>query len=272
VPEYSAHLQQTLSHFATEPPAFLHKILPWPEGESAQTAFADNPDLAAASHWLTGSLPRIGSWALGQLLLVLSGFGLLAGLALVPVYTFYFLLEQRQISGQWTRYIPMPDPALREEIVFILDSVRRYLVAYFRGQVLVALCDAVLYTVGFYSVGLNYALLIGFAALFLTMIPFLGAMVVVITALALALAQYLDWQHPALVLGVFALVQTLEGVFISPKIIGDRVGLHPLVIIVAVMTGTTLLGGLLGGILAIPLAAALRVILGRYLWRQGAGA
>lgn len=266
-PEYSDHLQASLSRFAADPPAFLHQILPWPDGESAQTALANNPDVAAATHWLTGSLPRIGSWILGQLLVVLSGFGLLAGLALVPVYTFYFLLEQRHITGQWTRYIPMPDPALHAEIVFILDAVRRYLVAYFRGQVLVALCDALLYTIGFACVGLNYSLLIGFAAVFLTMIPFLGALVVVITALALALAQYLDWQHPALVLAIFALVQTLEGVFISPKIIGDRVGLHPLVIIIAVMTGTTLFGGLLGGLLAIPLAAALRVILGRYLWQ-----
>jgi predicted PurR-regulated permease PerM len=63
-------------------------------------------------------------------------------------------------------------------------------------------------------------------------------------------------------------VQTLESLVISPKIIGNRVGLHPVVIIIAVMTGTTLLGGLLGGILAIPLAAALRVILLRYVWKE----
>jgi len=67
-------------------------------------------------------------------------------------------------------------------------------------------------------------------------------------------------------------VQVLEGLVISPKIMGDRVGLHPLVIIIAVMTGTTLLGGILGGVLAIPLAAALRVILARYVWTQPARA
>ena len=63
-------------------------------------------------------------------------------------------------------------------------------------------------------------------------------------------------------------VQTLEGLVISPKIIGDRVGLHPLTIIIAVMVGTTLLGGLLGGILAIPLTAALRVVMFRYVWKK----
>jgi len=93
-------------------------------------------------------------------------------------------------------------------------------------------------------------------------------MTICITALLLAFVQYGDWLHPVLVLGVFAVVQTLESLVISPKIMGNRVGLHPLIIIVAVMTGTTLLGGLLGGILAIPLAAALRVILARYVWKK----
>jgi predicted PurR-regulated permease PerM len=134
--------------------------------------------------------------------------------------------------------------------------------------VLVAVCDAMLYTAGFLVVGVNYAFLLGFAALGLTMIPFLGAIVICLTALLLTFVQYGDWQHPALVLGVFAVVQSLEGLVISPKIMGNRVGLHPLVIIIAVMTGTTLLGGLLGGLLAIPFAAALRVILSRYLWQK----
>jgi predicted PurR-regulated permease PerM len=77
-----------------------------------------------------------------------------------------------------------------------------------------------------------------------------------------------DWQHPLMVLGVFAVVQGIEGYVLQPKILGDRVGLHPMAIIVAIMIGTTLLGGILGGILAIPLAAALRVIMFRYVWKK----
>jgi predicted PurR-regulated permease PerM len=71
-----------------------------------------------------------------------------------------------------------------------------------------------------------------------------------------------------MVLGIFSLVQALEGFVISPKIMGDRVGLHPLTIIIAVMVGTTLMGGILGGILAIPLTAALRVLMFRYIWKK----
>lgn len=130
-----------------------------------------------------------------------------------------------------------------------------------------ALCDGVLLTVGFLMLGLNYAVLLGFVAGLLSIVPYLGIMLSLIPALALAAIQFGDWWHPTLVLVIFGLVQTLEGLVISPKIIGNRVGLHPLTIIIAVMVGSTLLGGLLGGVLAIPLTAALRVIMFRYVWR-----
>jgi predicted PurR-regulated permease PerM len=100
------------------------------------------------------------------------------------------------------------------------------------------------------------------------MIPFLGAITTCATALVIALVQFGDWVHPGLVLVVFGIVQTLEGLVIQPRIIGDRVGLHPMTIIVALMVGTTLLGGILGGILAIPLTAALRALMFRYVWRR----
>jgi predicted PurR-regulated permease PerM len=135
---------------------------------------------------------------------------------------------------------------------------------------LVAICDGILYAIGFLIIGLPYAVLIGAVAIFLTLIPFLGAIVTCIAALLIALVNFGDWLHPLLVLVVFAVVQTLEGLVISPKIMGDRVGLHPVTIIIAVMVGTTLLGGLIGGILAIPLTAALRVVMFRYIWKRPA--
>ena len=152
----------------------------------------------------------------------------------------------------------------------MLRSINGYLIVFFRGQVLVAMCDGALYAIGFLLIGLPYAVLLGVMATVLTMIPFLGAIATCVAALLLALVQYGDWKHPLLVLGVFGVVQTLEGLIISPKILGDRVGLHPLTIIIAVMVGTTLLGGILGGILAIPLTAALRVVMFRYVWKADA--
>jgi len=134
----------------------------------------------------------------------------------------------------------------------------------------VAICDGILYGIGFLIIGLPYAVLIGVAAIFLTIIPFLGAIIVFLTALVISFAQSGGWQQPLSVLVVFGIVQTLEGLVISPKIMVNRVGLHPVTIIIAVMVGTTLLGGLLGGILAIPLTAVLRVVMARYVWKREA--
>ena len=134
-----------------------------------------------------------------------------------------------------------------------------------------AICDGVLYTIGFILIGLPYALLVGVMATCLTIIPFLGAITTCVSALVIAVVAFGDWQHPAMVLAVFAAVQGLEGLVIQPKIMGDRVGLHPVTIIIALMVGTTLLGGILGGILAIPLAAVLRVLMARYIWRKPVG-
>lgn len=224
--------------------------------------------------WITKALPtlpRVGKWFLDQMSKVASWAGLLIGLSLVPVYSFYFLLEKRGIERNWTDYLPIHESRTKDELVFVLSSINNYLIVFFRGQVLVALCDGVLYTIGFLIVGLPYAFLIGLAAGLLSIVPFLGFVISLVPALILSVVQFGDWLHPVLTLLVFGVVQSVEGLFISPKIMGDRVGLHPLTIIIAVMAGTTLMGGILGGILAIPLTAALRVLMFRYVWKKRSG-
>lgn len=228
-----------------------------------------NPEaVRSATVWVGQSLPAVGSWLFGQVSRVGAWFAVLAGLALVPVYAFYFLLEKRGIERGWADYLPLRDSRLKEEIVFCLQAINDYLIVFFRSQVLVALCDGVLYTIGFLVIGLPYAFLLGVMATFLTIIPFVGAIATTAAALVIALAAGGSWHLPVGVLVVVGVVQAIEGLVISPKIMGDRVGLHPLAIIVAVMVGTSLFGGILGGILAIPVTAALRVIMFRYVWRK----
>jgi predicted PurR-regulated permease PerM len=300
VPEYLARVEQRATDWINHPPPFIQKFLERRSGATrtspsvaaAQevlpaistnapvlTATAtnsaalpegglDNQTLQTAADWLTGVAPRVAPWLLGQVGRVASWFGVLVGLALVPVYAFYFLLEKHGISSRWTNYLPVRDSRFKQELVFVLNAINDYLITFFRGQVLVAMCDGFLYGLGFLLVGLPYALLIGVMAVFLTMIPYLGAIVTVVTALIIALVQFGDWRHPLLVLAVFGCVQTFEGLVISPRIMGGRLRLHPVTIIMAVMVGTTLLGGLLGGILAIPLTAALRVLMSRYVWKR----
>jgi predicted PurR-regulated permease PerM len=305
IPAYVNRTQQRVEYWMTNPPARIQKWLnfqlptvatnnvstnaepaeflsgtnappPATLGTEAQNflnkAF-DRRALHSVTTWLATVLPKAGSWLFGQVTRVASWIGVLAGLLLIPVYAFYLLLEKHGIARSWTDYLPVANSHLKDEMVFVLRSINECLISFFRGQVLVAICDGVLYTIGFLIIGLPYAFLLGAVAIVLTLVPFLGAIVTCVAALILAFAQFGDWLHPALVLVVFTVVQTLEGLVISPKIMGDRVGLHPLTIIVAVMVGTTLMGGILGGILAIPLTAALRAVMFRYVWkvRQASG-
>ncbi len=248
---------------------------PLPAGASVSTNEASVVDLLLgkvdarlAGPWAVAQGQKVGKWLFGQFARVASFFGFLAGLALVPVYAFYFLLEKKGIESKWTDYLPIANSEAKNELVFVLKSINDCLIVFFRSQVLVAICDGILYTIGFLIIGIPYSILLGVMATVLTMIPFLGAIATCATALVIAFAQHPGWQGPLGVLAVFAVVQTLEGFVIQPKIMGDRIGLHPLTIIVALMFGTTLLGGILGGILAIPLTAAGRVLMFRYVWKR----
>jgi len=301
VPAYAERVKTRAVNWVNNPPTLLRKLFDResvPPQSSVPDSIATNAPPAAAStnapagaastpsgpgiwdkvfgkdtvksaaDWFAKAVPKVGSWAAQQVSRVASFFGLLAGLALVPVYAFYFLLEKRGIESHWTDYLPVTKSGFKNELVFVIKAINEHLIAFFRGQVLVAMCDGICYTIGFLIIGLPYAVLLGVMATFLTMIPFLGAIVTCAAALVIAFVQFGDWQHPLLVLAVFAVVQTLEGFVIQPKIMGDRTGLHPLTIIIAVMVGTTVLGGILGGILAIPLTAAGKVLMLRYVWKK----
>jgi len=206
-----------------------------------------------------------GRWIISNVAKAASLLGLLVGFALVPVYVFYFLLEKTGIAGHWTDYLPVQEPAIKNEIVFFINSVNDALIVFFRGQILVAMCVGALTAIGFSLIGLNYGLLLGVMTGMLGIIPYLGVMMSFVPAVIIGIVQFGDWRV-GLVVAVFATVQFLEGMVISPKIIGDRVGMHPLTIIIAVITGTTLLGGIVGGILAIPITAVLRALMFRYVW------
>ena len=218
--------------------------------------------------WI-GHLKKIGDWALKQLGKIPALAGLFIGLALMPVYVFYFLAEKKGISDNWTDYLPIRESKMKEEVVFILRSINDSLIVFFRSQVLVAMCVGVLLMIGFSLIQLPYAVLLGFLAGILGIVPYLGVMLSIAPALIIAFIEpKFGMMQPVLTLGVFVLVQTLEGMVISPKIIGNRVGMHPLTVIISIMVGTTLFGNITGGLLAIPLTAALRTLMFRYVWRR----
>ena len=293
IPSYSVRLKERVDRWMTESPLVRNIDIPFIHSPATNTIVRTNNDLPTVQPnetnttttatsptpppnalgekiltWAAAALPDVGSWILDQLKRVASWFGVVLGLVLIPVYLFYFLREKSGITKNWTDYLPLQESKAKEEVVFIINAINDSLIVFFRGQVLVGLCSGGILTLGFLGIGLNYAFLLGAVAGLLGIIPYLGVAVSLIPAVALAAIQYGDWLHPLLVIGLFALVNLLEGFVISPKIIGDRVGLHPLTIIIAVVVGTNLLGGLLGGLLAIPLTAALRAIMFRYVWKK----
>jgi predicted PurR-regulated permease PerM len=258
IPTYAERLKSELSAWLAQSHMGARARQAW-ESDLGQTVQA----------WLTRMVPQATRLAVDQLGRVASWLGVVLGLALVPVYLFYFLLEKQGIEKNWRDYLPLRESQTKEEAVFVLTAINDCLIVFFRGQVLVAMCDGALLTLGFLLLGLDYALLLGLVAGMLSIIPYLGVMLGIIPALVLALVQFGNIWGPVMVIVLFGLVQAAEGLYISPKIIGDRVGLHPLTIIISVMVGTSMLGGLLGGLLAIPLTAAIRTLMFRYVWHRG---
>ena len=233
-----------------------------PPGSGLSGVFSDN-----VLGWIKDAAPQLATWLKAQASRVASWAGMIVGMAMVPVFTFYFLLEKEKIRRGWTNYLPLQESRLKDELVFVLSAINNYLIVFFRGQVLIAFGNAIMLTIGFLAMGLNYAVFLGLLAGALSIVPYLGTIVTIIPTVLLAAVQFRDAFHPIMVVAIYGLVHLMEGFVISPKVMGDRVGLHPLTIIIAVLVGTTLLGGILGGILAIPLTAALRVLMFRYVWK-----
>ncbi len=194
--------------------------------------------------------------------------GFLLSLVMVPIYAFFLLKERPSIERRWTEYLPLRASPLKDEVASTLLQINSYIIAYFRGQLLVCLVDGLLIGVALTIYGLNFAPLIGLIVVPLTMIPYLGIIICWIPAALIAAAQWGDWWHPFWVTIIFLAVQNLEGLFYAPRIVGNSVGLHPMTVIVSIFIWGLLIGGLLGPLLAIPLTATLKVLLARYVWGE----
>ena len=204
---------------------------------------------------------QIGGFA-KQILAALTHSGLamlafLANLVLIPVLTFYLLRDWdilvAKIHGLLPRqYEPRISTIARES-----DAV---LSEFLRGQLLVMLALATIYALGLSLVGLDLGLLIGLVAGLVSFVPYLGFIVGLSLAGAAAAFQFHDISHLLAVLAVFAVGQTLEGMVLTPKLVGEKIGLHPVAVIFAVMAGGQLFG-MFGILLALPVAAVVMVLL-----------
>ncbi len=205
---------------------------------------------------LMQGLSALGSGALSAGAGVLSRIGALLGWVVLPVYFSFFLLANERKLDNIENFLPFFKSDTRKDIVYLVREFINIVVAFFRGQLIIAFLQGLLFAVGFTIVGLKYGFIIGLMLGFLNIIPYLGSIIGLGSALPLALFQADGgWMKVAMVLIVFTIVQLIEGYLLTPRIMGNRTGLHPMVIIVAIFFWGSALGGIMGMILAIPLTA-----------------
>jgi len=176
-------------------------------------------------------------------------------LFLVPFFVFYLLIDFQKWRDSLESLIP---PRFREPFSLLFDESGRILEAYVRGQLLIGSVMAVCYAVGFYFLGVPAWAGIALIAGLLNAVPYVGTISGIVLACGFSFAGNSSWGHIAAILGVFAAVQSLEGYILTPRIMGDRLNLHPMAVFLGLLVGGKLFG-LLGIVLAIPLIAISKV-------------
>lgn len=186
-------------------------------------------------------------------------------LLITPIVCFYLIRDWPAMVRKADSLLPLAyAPTIRQQLYII----NRTLAGYVRGQLVVMLLMSVFYILGLTVAGLNFSLLLGLLAGCIVIIPYVGSVISVSLGLIVAQAQFGGGTAFYFVIGVYALGQILESQILTPKIIGDRVGLHPLWMLFGMLAGAVLLG-FAGVLLAVPLTAVIGVLVkfavGRYL-------
>lgn len=244
IPQYIASFLKKIEPFINE----LHQRFPSMEPDKIREYMRNN---------MTNNLKIIGGVLRGIVTSGFAIFNLISLLLITPVVTFYMLRD-------WDVFIAKVDSLLprgsKKSIREQARQIDRTLAGFIRGQLSVCVILGTYYSLGLYFVGLDLGLLVGFIAGIISFIPYVGSIVGFLLSLGIAFAQF-DSLMPILqVVLVFATGQFLEGNFLTPKLVGENVGLHPVWVMFALLSGGVLLG-FLGLMIAVPLAAVIGVLL-----------
>lgn len=203
----------------------------------------------------------VGSWSGKILLGVGKSGGVLAAavlsLFLIPILTFYMLRDWDSFMAHLGALVPRSQ---RDTVIRLARETDSVLSAFLRGQVLVMLALAIIYSLGLSIVGLKFAIAIGVVAGLVSFVPYLGFVFGIgLAGLTVALEPEPLW-HLVGVIATFTIAQIIEGTVLTPKLVGDRIGLHPVIVIFAIVAGGQLFG-FFGILLALPAAAVLSVLI-----------
>ncbi len=202
-----------------------------------------------AARWLVRLINQVitGSFAL---------INLISLIVLMPVVAFYMLRDWDRMVAAIDEKLPKPyAPQIRARFREIDETIAGFL----RGQASVCLALGTFYAIGLTLAGLDLGLIVGMMSGLLSFIPYVGTITGGLASIGLALAQFNDWVDIAIVAGIFGAGQIFEGNVLTPRLVGDRVGLHPVWVIFALLAGATLFG-FLGILLAVPVAAVIGVL------------
>ncbi len=204
---------------------------------------------------------------------LLALFAKITYLAVIPIYLFYFLSSNRNLLDDLEGELGFLSTSVKEDVVFLIREFVGILVAFFRGQLLIGLLMGVGYAIGFTLGGLKFGIALGLLFGLLNIVPYLGSIVGIVTAFLVAylqpggIAETGEWTVLFWCGISFVVVQLIESYYLTPKIMGQQTGLHPVVVIVSIFFWGTALGGILGMIFGIPLTAFI-IIAWRLLCRK----
>ncbi|MES1990196.1 MAG: AI-2E family transporter [Pseudomonadota bacterium] len=219
-------------------------------GESATIKKAVSGVTGGGISWFLSFIPAIGTQGLALI-------GLLSLIFITPVVAFYMLLDWDNMVARIDKLLPQDHAEVIRKLASEINDV---LAGFLRGQGLLCLFLGVFYATGLTLVGLRFGLVIGIVTGILSFVPYLGSIVGFVGSVAIACFQFWpEYRMIAVVIAVFVLGQFIEGNILQPKLIGQKVRLHPVWVMFAVLAFGTLFG-FVGALLALPLAAAIGVI------------
>jgi len=243
LPDYAARIQQGVANLAHMVEASLSPddMAKLREGV---TAYA-----GTALGWLAGMLQSLVGGSLAF-------FNLMALLFVTPVVAFYMLRDWDTFVGAIDRLLP------RQHADTVREQARRVdntLAGFLRGQATVCILLGLFYAIGLTLAGLDFGFTVGLISGLISFIPYVGSLFGLVASLGLALIQFDSWLHIGIVGAIFVAGQAVEGNVLTPILVGDRVGLHPVWVIFALFAGASLLG-FLGMLIALPVAAVIGVM------------
>jgi predicted PurR-regulated permease PerM len=255
-------LERQILDFAGRLPGYVdiisNRLLPQLQDIAQRLGVGNLADLRSTAGAQVGA---IVGWIGAALVRVVSSgvalANLLSLLFITPVVAFYLLRDWDRLVIQIDALLPRQH---RDTIHTQLLEINRNLAGFARGQATVCLVLAIFYATGLSLIGLEFGLVVGLGIGFLSFIPYVGSITGLIVSLGIALAQFPTWGPVGLVLGFFVLGQILEGYVLTPRLVGNRVGLHPVWVIFALLAGGALFG-FVGLLLAVPVAAVIGVLI-----------